>query len=149
MNIIKNIYLHWKYNRILKRVYKDENILTNLSALLNSNVKIDWIGRIYTVLNPNLIKKTDQIYEVTDNGLDNSAFIEKWLMDRFIIMEHFIKANNLFDLLTFSINKIDEHENYLVILEPITLRDCKKSIKYLLISLIILLLIGIICMVIF
>lgn len=137
MNIFKNIYLHFKYNRILKRVYKDENILDNMGDLFNSKIHADWVGRIYTVINPNL-DKDKQIYEILDGGVDNKEFIQHWVMERFIAMDHFIKANNLFDLLVYDIKQLDDYGNFLLVLEPITLKDCMSAIKKIGIFLIIL-----------
>lgn len=137
MNIFKNIYLHFKYNRILKRVYKDENILDNMGDLFNSKIHVDWVGRIYTVINPNL-DKDKQIYEILDGGMDNREFIQHWVMERFIAMDHFIKANNLFDLLVYDIKQLDDYGNFLLVLEPITLKDCMSAIKKIGIFLIIL-----------
>lgn len=137
MNIFKNIYLHFKYNRILKRVYKDENILDNMGNLFNSKIHVDWVGRIYTVINPNL-DKDKQIYEILDGGVDNREFIQHWVMERFIAMDHFIKANNLFDLLVYDIKQLDDYGNFLLVLEPITLKDCMSAIKKIGIFLIIL-----------
>lgn len=137
MNIFKNIYLHFKYNRILKRVYKDENILDNMGDLFNSKIHVDWVGRIYTVINPNL-DKDKQIYEILDDGMDNREFIQHWVMERFIAMDHFIKANNLFDLLVYDIKQLDDYGNFLLVLEPITLKDCMSAIKKIGIFLIIL-----------
>lgn len=137
MNIFKNIYLHFKYNRILKRVYKDENILDNMGDLFNSKIHVDWVGRIYTVINPNL-DKDKQIYEILDDGIDNREFIQHWVMERFIAMDHFIKANNLFDLLVYDIKQLDDYGNFLLVLEPITLKDCMSAIKKIGIFLIIL-----------
>lgn len=137
MNIFKNIYLHFKYNRILKRVYKDENILDNMGNLFNSKIHVDWVGRIYTVINPNL-DKDKQIYEILDGGIDNREFIQHWVMERFIAMDHFIKANNLFDLLVYDIKQLDDYGNFLLVLEPITLKDCMSAIKKIGIFLIIL-----------
>lgn len=137
MNIFKNIYLHFKYNRILKRVYKDENILDNMGNLFNSKIHMDWVGRIYTVINPNL-DKDKQIYEILDGGIDNKEFVQHWVMERFIAMDHFIKANNLFDLLVYDIKQLDDYGNFLLVLEPITLKDCISAIKKIGIFLIIL-----------
>lgn len=137
MNIFKNIYLHFKYNRILKRVYKDENILDNMGNLFNSKIHMDWVGRIYTVINPNL-DKDKQIYEILDGGIDNKEFVQHWVMERFIAMDHFIKANNLFDLLVYDIKQLDDCGNFLLVLEPITLKDCISAIKKIGIFLIIL-----------
>ena len=132
-NLFKDLFLHVKYTRILNKIYKKEHILENLSNLFGSEFKKDWINRIYTVINPNLINgkpsTTTQIYEYDQNGLNNKVYIEKWIMDRLNIAQKFIQVNNLFDLLTYKLEKLDEYDNYLFVIEPITLEDLKKSLK--------------------
>lgn len=131
MSLFKDIYLHIKYSRILNKIYKDEDFLDKLSKLLNlrTKVKKDWVGRLYTVLNPNLLPVEEQIFEYDENGLNNKSFVEAWVMKRFIVISEFIRANNLFDLLTYDIKKLDKYDNYLLILEPITWYGCKQGLK--------------------
>lgn len=130
---IKFLYRNIKYSKILNKAYRDENLIENLSNLFGVSFKKDWIGRIYTILNPNLIKEkysTDtQIFEYNENGLNNSIYIEKWIMDKLNIASQFIQTNNLFDLLTYEIKKIDKFDNYLFIIQPITLSECLKWSK--------------------
>ena len=132
-NFIKYLILNIKYTRILKRIYKDEQIPENLSKLFNTNFKIDWIGRMYTVINPNLIDgiydASSQIFEYDERGLSNDAYIERFIMQKLNIASNYIKANNLFDLLTYEIKKLDEYDNYLFIIKPITLDDFVKNSK--------------------
>lgn len=129
MNFFRSIIDNIKYTRILNRIYINENLLDNLSNLFGFRFKKDWIGRLYTVINPNIISKEEQVYEYNENGLDNSSFVEKFIMDKLNIADNFIKVNNLFDLLTYRIKKLDNYGNYLFILQPITLYDCLKSLK--------------------
>lgn len=129
MNFFRSIIDNIKYTRLLNRIYINENLLDNLSNLFGFRFKKDWIGRLYTVINPNIISKEEQVYEYNENGLDNSSFIEKFIMDKLNIADNFIKVNNLFDLLTYRIEKLDNYGNYLFILQPITLYDCLKSLK--------------------
>lgn len=129
MNFIRSIIDNIKYTRLLNKVYTNENLLNNLSNLFGFKFKKDWIGRLYTVINPNILNKEEQIYEYNENGLDNEMFVEKFIMDKLNIADNFIKTNNLFDLLTYRIEKIDNYGNYLFILQPITLYDCLKSLK--------------------
>lgn len=130
---IKNLILNIKYTRILKRIYKDENLLNNFSQLFGTEFRLDWVGRMYTIINPNIIDdKLDvntQIFEYGPNGLTNEPYIEKWIMTKFNLAENFIMANNLFELLTYEIIKIDEYDNYLFIVKPITYDDCMKWTK--------------------
>lgn len=147
----KYLFLNIKYTKILNKVYYDENIIGNLSSLFKSQFKKDWIGRLYTVINPNLLGDDFDIntiiYEYDENGLNNKSFVERWIMTRLNIAQSFIHANNLFDLLTYKIEKLDEYDNYLFIIEPITLQDCLKYTKYFSILLVILLVFGITCLI--
>ena len=129
----KSVKMHRKYSKILKKIYKDENIIENLSALFGVRFKIDKIGRIYAVINPNIAgdkySATTQIFEYNENGLDNTTYVEKWIMERMNIASRFIRANNLFDLLTYKIERIDEYDNFLFVMQPITLHEAIKNIK--------------------
>lgn len=130
---IKNLILNIKYTRILRRIYKDENLLDNFSKLFGTEFKLDWVGRMYAVINPNIINDeldvNTQVFEYGQNGLTNKPYIEKWIMTKFNLAEKFIMANNLFELLTYEIVKLDEYDNYLFIVKPITFDDCKKWTK--------------------
>ena len=59
----------------------------------------------------------------------NNVYIERWIMGKFNLVKDFIMANNLFDLLTYEIKKLDDYDNYLFIIKPITYDDCFKWIK--------------------
>lgn len=122
-----------KYTRLLRKIYKDEFLLQRFSELFGTEFRLDWVGRMYTVINPNIINdKLDintQIFEYGNNGLTNEPYIEKYIMTRFNLVKDFIMANNLFDLLTYEIKRIDEYDNYLFVIKPITFDECKKWTK--------------------
>lgn len=130
---ITNIILNAKYTKIIKNVYKDEDLLNKFSKLFGTEFRIDWVGRIYTVINPTIIDdKFDintQIFEYGEEGLTNNLYVERWIMGRFNLVKDFIMANNLFDLLTYRIEKLDDYNNYLFVIEPITFEECKKWTK--------------------
>lgn len=147
-NFFKNIILNRKYTKLIKRVYKDEGLLNSLSKLFGVEFKIDWIGRVYAILNPNIDENgqyspNTQIFEYGENGLNNERMVEQWVMEKMIVISNFIQTNNLFELLTYSIKKIDNYDNYLFILEPITLSDCIKWSKRFTILMGVLIIIGI------
>lgn len=132
-SFIKNLLLNVKYTRLLKSIYSDEQLLNKFSQLFGTEFRMDWVGRIYAVFNPNIINDeldvNSQIFEYGENGLTNSPYIEKWIMTKLNIVKDFIMANNLFDLLTYEIKKIDDYDNYLFIIKPITFDDCVKWTK--------------------
>lgn len=122
-----------KYCKILNNVYKNENLLENLSALFKVQFRKDWIGRVYAVFNPHIqdgiFNPNNQIYEYTEQGLVNDAYVEAYILNQLNIAKQFIRANNLFDLLTYRLKKLDDNDNYLFIMEPITWSDCKRYTK--------------------
>ena len=130
---IKNLLLNIKYTKILRKIYKAEGLLEKFSQLFGVEFKMDWVGRVYTVINPNIIDdKFDintQIFEYNDNGLTNEPYVEKYIMTKLNIVSDFIMANNLFDLLTYEIKKLDDYDNYLFVIKPITFDDCMKWTK--------------------
>ena len=132
-SFIKNLWLNIKYTRLLKQIYEDEQLLYKFSELFGTEFRIDWVGRMYAVFNPNIINNeldvNSQIFEYDENGLTNKPYIEKWIMTKLIIIKDFIMANNLFDLLTYEIKRIDDYDNYLFIIKPITFDDCMKWSK--------------------
>lgn len=130
---IKNLRLNIKYTKLLLKIYKDEQIIEKFSQLFGTEFRIDWVGRIYAIINPNIINdKFDmntQIFEYGEQGFSNDPYIEKWIMTKFNLIKDFIMANNLFDLLTYELKKLDDYDNYLFVIKPITFDECKKWTK--------------------
>lgn len=146
-NFFKSIYQHIKYTRILDKVYKNEDLLENLSKLFGQQFKKDWVGRVYTVVNPYLTEgKFDgnsHIFELDDNGNNYSEYVKQYIMQKLVVADRFIYTNNLFDLLTYDIKRLDDFGNYLFIMKPITYDDAVKYSKRFAILLALLTLIGI------
>lgn len=132
---IPTLFRYRKINRIVRKIDENEHLMANLSQMYGSEFKRDWVGRWYTVLNP-LVQdmSTDggtdrRIFEFTDNGLSDKTFIEKWCMDRMLVASNFIKNKELLDIMTYSLEKLDDNQNYLFVLKPILFQDLKRTFK--------------------
>ena len=150
-SFIRNLLLNIKYTRLLRKIYDDEQLLRKFSELFGTEFRIDWVGRMYAVFNPNIandmLDVNSQIFEYDEKGLTNKPYIEKWIMTKLILVKDFIMANNLFDLLTYEIKKLDEYDNYLFVIKPITFDDCMKWSKIFAITYSILAVIGIVLLI--
>lgn len=150
-SFIRNLLLNIKYTRLLKKIYDDEQLLRKFSELFGTEFRIDWVGRMYAIFNPNIVNDmldvNSQIFEYDENGLTNKPYIEKWIMTKLILVKDFIMANNLFDLLTYEIKKLDEYDNYLFVIKPITFDDCMKWSKIFAITYSILAVIGVVLLI--
>lgn len=132
-NFLKNLVLNIKYTRILKKIYRDEDLLNKFSQLFGVEFRIDWVGRVYTIINPNITNEklniNTQIFEYGEDGLTNRPYLEKYIMTRLNLIRDFIMANNMFDLLTYEIKRLDDYDNYLFVIKSITFDDCMKWTK--------------------
>lgn len=148
---ITNFLLNRKYTKIIKDVYKEDSVIEKFSQLFGTEFRMDWVGRLYCVINPNIIGDqldiNTQIFEYGENGLTNNAYIEKYIMTKLNAIRDLIIANNLFDLLTYRIEKLDEYDNYLFVIEPITFEDAKKWSKIFGITYGVLLILGILALI--
>ena len=134
--LIKNLIQYVKYKRMLDKIYDEERVIVNLSRLFDSEFKRDWIGRLYTVVNPRSVNpdpvsgSSTQIYEfMSDGTLSDNMFVEKWVMDKLNVAATFFRTNNLFELASYRLDKIDDYDNWLFIIQPVPWEDLKKSLK--------------------
>lgn len=132
--LIRNLIDYIKIKRIIKEVIKEEDLLNNLSSLFSKgdyriNFKQDWIGRIYAVVNPVVQDPQSRIFEFGEEGVNIKSFVHKWVMDHMIAADTFIKNHELFDILIYDIQQLDEDYNFLFTLTPIAWYDFWKSLK--------------------
>lgn len=134
IDFIKNTYEHIKYKRILRKVYANEHILENLSRMFGTEFKMDWVGRVYTVFNPLIINGVFDpnavAYEYTESGeLDADEFTKRKIMEKMNVANMFIRNNDLFEILTYDIKKLDNMNNYLFTFQSITRAPFLNSAK--------------------
>lgn len=127
-----SIFNFIRYNVYIRRILKNENILEKLKYLFGGReFKTDWISRIYTVVNPNIDNiSADGNLLIYDDLLH--PVVEKWIMDNLNLMSKFITSNNLFDILTYKIERLDDDDNYLIVFQNIFYDSAKKSLKWIL-----------------
>ena len=139
----QKLFQHLKYQRIIKEAYEREQLIAKISLLLGVQFKLDWINRLYAVVNPNIKDgkyNPEQIYEFDFEGNPyNNEWVTKWVMERMGILRNFLQTANLFDVLEYKIKDLG-NLNYLIIFQPITLTFLLKSILPAIIELLIIIL---------
>ena len=139
----RKLFQHLKYQRIIKEAYEREQLIAKISLLLGVQFKLDWINRLYAVVNPNIKDgkyNPEQIYEFDFEGNPyNNEWVTKWVMERMGVLRNFLQTANLFDVLEYKIKDLG-NLNYLIIFQPITLTFLLKSIRPAIIELLIIIL---------
>ena len=131
---IRNLIDYIKIKRIIDKVIKEEDLLNNLSQLFSTSnysvlFKKDWIGRIYAVLNPIAQDPQARIFEYDTNGTNIKSFVNKWVIEHMIAADNFVKNHELFDILIYNLEQLDDDYNFLFTLTPIGWTDFWKSTK--------------------
>ena len=130
---------YFKCKKILKDVWDTENLKQKLEDLFKVEFRMDNAGRIYTVLNPNLLIKgpdgsfSTQIFEYGVGGVsDQSEWLNHWAANKFSEIENFLIETQLLEVVSFHFEKIDDYGNYLFILEPTGFQKTLKVMKWIL-----------------
>lgn len=127
--MFRTIYNYFKVKHLLNKIYANEKIEKNLSHTFGVECKKDWVGRLYMVVNPIL-----QNIESEGNTLifdnDDRVVVEAWVMNNLELIRNFVVNNSMFDLLTYSIERIDDDENYLIVFKNIYFDDIMKICKW-------------------
>lgn len=127
MGVILN---YIRVQRLLNKIYYNEKIEQNLSKTFGVPCRKDWVGRLYMLINPILQNiesdGNEMVYDKNDNML-----IESWVMKNLELIRHFVVNNSMFDLLSYSITKYDDDENYLVVFKNIYFDDMMRVVKWL------------------
>lgn len=120
---------YFKIKKLLLKIYDGEKIEKNLSKTFGVECKRDWVGRLYMVVNPIL-----QNIETGGNTLvfdrNDNVMIEEWVMKNLELIRNFVVNNSMFDLLTYSIEKIDDDNNYLIVFKNIYFDDMVRIVKW-------------------
>lgn len=127
--MFKTIRDYFRIQRILKAIYHNENIEKNLTQLFGVECKQDWVRRLYMVINPILQNiENDGNSVIYDHN--NTQMIEAWVMKNLELSRNFVVENQLFDLLTYKIERIDDDDNYLVVFKNVMFDDFMKIVKW-------------------
>jgi len=135
MNLFRffnTLYLFIKYHLIINRTIQQEQLIKRLSEVMEAQFKCDWVNRIYAVINPQIANgqyNESLVFEYTEYGRDPSQWVYKFIMERLNILSEFINTKNLFEIFTYDIKDLGNH-NYLVIIEPICYRPLKQYAKW-------------------
>lgn len=119
--------------KFIKNIYRVEELPRALSYILNANVRVDWVGRMYCVLHPSQLQhdhNSSMIYEMNSLGmLDNTQFMNYWFRRRLQEINRFILDKSMLDLLVYDFEKL-ESDNVLLVIAPSLFDKTKRCAKH-------------------
>lgn len=123
------------YLYISDTLYSDEFKLV-LKRYLNLNIKKDWLGRLYGVLNPNLdingkFDINNMIIEIDGDNTNNNEYIKHWTYKQLNLIGSLFKIEKLYDYISLSFEHVgpSNHDNYLLVFDISSRKYLSYSFK--------------------
>lgn len=136
INTIKSLNNYIKdYDYISDTLYSDAFKIV-LKEYLNLDVKKDWIGRLYGVINPNINEEgkfdiTRTIIEFDDENTNNNEYVKHWTYKQLTIIGEVFKIENLYHFINLEFKHVgpEEADNYLLVFDIVSRQEFAKNLK--------------------
>lgn len=126
--MIKEIYNYFKYKRIFRDVLNNTQFIEALSMSFGVEFNRDKLDRLYTVINPYIQNMGNPGNSIIYDG-DDKPIVDKWVVDNFLIIDKVIKNHDIFDIISYNIEKIDDDMNFLLVIQNALLPTAAKCLK--------------------
>lgn len=144
--MFKNIITFFKYQKIIKKVFNETEFIRALNMSFGVTFKQDKIHRLYTVINPYIQNMNDEGNTIIYDA-NNKPVVERWVLANFDIISKVIMNHQLFDLLSYDIQQLDDDLNFSLVIQNAMWPYFKRSIKKLGLILLSLVIIGVLLMI--
>lgn len=141
-NTITSLFYYIRdYLYISDTFYSDEFKLV-LKKYLNINIKKDWIGRLYGIINPNIdingdFNVNNVIIELDGENSNNNEYVKTWAYKQLNLISSLFKIQKLYDYISLEFNHVgpENADNYLLIFDITNRKEfvywLKKLFKHL------------------
>lgn len=131
---IKSIFIYRKDKKLIgDTLYSDEFKLV-LKRYLNLNIKKDWLGRLYGVINPLIdidgkFNVNNMVIELDDNNTNNDQYVKTWIHKQLKLISDLFKIHRLYEYINMDITKLDNIDNYLIVFDIVARKEMSNSFK--------------------
>ena len=124
LSYAKSIFKHVRdKHKFGKRFYGDMFKLL-AKTYLRIDLKKDWIGRLYGVINPNVdidgnFDPGTMIIEIDGDNTNNNEYVKTWIYRQLRLMGSVYALKDMYDRILLDITHVgpDEFDNYLVVFD--------------------------------
>lgn len=120
-----------RYRHILNKDHKNYDKIiyggmfaTIVKKYLHVDLSIDWIGRLYGVINPNLdingkFDPSTMIIEVDGDNTNNNEYVHSWIYKQLNLVSNVFNLAELYDAINIDIEHVGpvNQDNYLIVFD--------------------------------
>ena len=136
---IKSLYDYLKDYEYISDTFYSDAFKIVLKEYLNVEIKKDWIGRLYGVVNPNINEEgkfdvTRTIIEFDDDNTNNKEYVKHWAHKQLYIIGEVFKIENLYHFIDLEFRHVGpkEADNYLLVFDIVSRKLFTHNLKQML-----------------
>ncbi len=123
------------YNTIGEFFYSDL-FKKLLKQYVNLDIKKDWIGRLYGIINPMIdidgkLNVNNMIIEIDGVNTNNNDQVKHWLYKQLGLMGELFKTHDLYNFINMEVKRVgpEQADNFLVVFDMVSRQEMARSIK--------------------
>ena len=140
--LFRSIYFYIKdYNYISDVLYGD-GFNRLIETYLHIQLKRDWIGRLYGVINPNIdiqgnFDVNNIIIELNDDYTNNNEYVLNWIYKQLSLIQNLFNLKNFYNYISMDLKHIGPPigDNYLIVFDITSRKIISKYFKQVIIQL--------------
>lgn len=135
-NLLKSIYLYIRDYNIVSDMFYGEGFKKIIKTYLHIDIKKDWIGRLYGVVNPNIdidgnFNINNVIMELDGELTNNNQYVSNWIYKQLKLVQDLFKFDNFYTYISLDIKHVGPAigDNYLLIFDIASRKNIGKYFK--------------------
>lgn len=142
--LIWSIYQYGKDYGHISSIFYGEGFKTMIKNYLHVDLKKDWIGRLYGIINPNIdvdgnFNVNSIIVEMDGKNTNNNEYLKTWIHKQLFLMKSLFNFDNLYTYIILDIKPVGPAigDNYLLVFDIASRKNMTKYFKQTFIQIII------------
>lgn len=135
-NLFKSIYIYAKDYNIIGDMFYGDGFKDIIKTYLHIDLKKDWIGRLYGIVNPNIdidgsFNINNVIMEIDGDLTNNNQYVSNWIYKQLKLVQELFNFNNFYSYISLDIKHVGPSiaDNYLLVFDIASRRNITKYFK--------------------
>lgn len=135
-NFIRQWRNYSKINRTVGKTFYSPEFNLLISKYLKVNLREDWIGRLYGVINPTIdingnIDLSSMVIELDGNNSNSRDWTLNWVYKQLRLVAQLFKIEQLYDYINLDIKHVgpENLDNYLVVFDLVSRKEFANATK--------------------
>lgn len=131
-----NTYNYVKDKYYINETFHSREFIFVLNKYLKSNFKVDWLGRLYGIINPNINDKgefdiSSMIMEIDGENTNTNEYVKYWTYKQLQLIQDLFKLHKMYDYISIEFEHVGptNMDNYLIIFDIASRQLFTSSLK--------------------